>query len=623
MKKLIFILCAAAAGSVALILFAFYFIDFNLHKSYAYDIFLNDRPLGVVNVDRYVTEDKVVYKGRTELPDSLSYTASTEKLFLNKSNLGLVRFIQESSCGRGISRVILLVQDNEFSDYLYLEYPKFFSMKGFETGEKTMIYSPYDLMTYMPVIERYNFWKKGTQYFEVITPADYAIPPMRDKLEVRELGDVYVQALGRKVEAEYFAIKSKGLPETKITLAKYTHTLLALEVGNRGMRFVIKSYAEDPARKIIFILKDAAGKLRQNLVMRDMPSLEQKSGQKRDVPDTLSVTQKKEASEVIPERYRESFFDGGGTLLSARMWIPEGPGPFPAVLFVQKDGPSTKGEDLLIKAYGEALSSAGYAMMAFDGPGQGKSQGNIFSSDDDTRIKNITGAVAALQSDPLLEKDTITLIGHEGGAYAALEAAKDLSAVSRCVALSPDIAPLRAGSSAKMLKDRMLCVLEAQGLGSFDQSYMGLAAGKLAEHLSAVSGSTDGVGYFIGVKTPMAAYRKYLSRKPLQAAIGLDKPVLLIVGKNDLDPAGSEALEALRLTAAGKESTIKVSVFKDLGPYIEKKYGPGPAGSGFTADPDVISAVNEWLRDSRRISAASTSDKAAPYTEIRASSGSK
>lgn len=621
MKKLIFILCVIATASVTLLFLAFYCIDLNVHKSYAYDIFLNDKPFGSVNIDRYVTEDKVIFKGHTKIPNSLSYSEYNEKLFLKRSTLGLIRYIEEATCGRGISRVVLLTQNNEFTDYLYLEYPKFFTAKGFETGEKTMVYSPYDPLTYMSVIEKYNFWKKGTQYFEVMTPADDAIPLMRDKIEVRELGDVYVQALGRKVEAEYFAIKSKGLPETKITLAKYSHTLLSLEVGNRRMKYVIRSYAEDPARKLVSILKDAASKLRAKMVISDITRRKQVAGQDIGSPDTSLRPAKKDTLEASSLRYKESFFDGGGEILLARMWIPEGQGPFPAVLFIPKDGFAVNGEEKLIKAYGEALSSAGYATMTFDNPGQGKSQGNIFSSDDGTRINNITAAVLKLQSDPLVEKDTITLMGHQGGAYVALEAAKSLSAVRYCVALMPDIEPIKPGSSTDTLKDKISSILSAEGFGPFSQEHMALAAAKLSEHLNSVSKSTEGVGYFSGIKTPMAAYRKFLERKPLKGLVGLDKPVFLIFGKNGLGSSGVEALEALRVTSAGKDSAITTAIFNNVNTYLGK-ISDTEGKPDFTADQDVVSSIKEWLGQKHGAAKADLS-KAAPYSEIKAFSESK
>ena len=76
-------------------------------------------------------------------------------------------------------------------------------------------------------------------------------------------------------------------------------------------------------------------------------------------------------------------------MLSGRLWVPVGKGPFPAVLLVPRAGPMVGGEKELLDSIGEILSDAGNVAFIFDSPGQGKSQGGFIGLDDRKRIRNI------------------------------------------------------------------------------------------------------------------------------------------------------------------------------------------------------------------------------------------
>lgn len=593
MKKLIVLLVFIAVASILLFMLAFYYIDFSVHWSATYEALQKGKKSGIVKVDRYVTEDKVIYKSRSEMPYALSYVSNNEKLFLKKGSLLPVKFIEESGVGRKTSRLISLVQKEDKTDYLYQEHPRFFLMKDFETGEKTMLFLPYDIMTYMPIMEKYNYWKKGTQYFEVLTPLEDAMPPMRDKIGVSELGDEYISIMGRKVEAEAFAVKGRGLPETKITLSKYGHHILSLDIKSTDTMYIMTAYAEDPARRIGDMVALALRSLKKKMVFRAEGS------KKASSEEIVTEAEKEEplvagiANAALPEKHKDVFIESGGLILSGKIWAPEGDGPFPAILFITKDGPLTNGELMLVRAYGEQLSAAGYVLMAFDDPGQGKSQGNMMDTDDDNRIKNVLAAVSFLYNNPLVNKDAITLIGHKGGAYLALEAAKKSESVSCCITLAIPLDPDKPDSSRKTLRDKIQIQVEEEGLGPFDGTYMDTVAMKLEKHREDVMMSTEGLIYFMGTKLPVNAYRKYLGRKPFRSILALDKPLLLVFGKNDrgADPV---ALDALRKAIFGIKTPIKIATFNYIGKYMGKMAEQGD-GWVFVPDNNVLDMIKEWL----------------------------
>lgn len=603
MRKLVLIFSLSIVIAVVLFVAAFFYIDFSVHESATYDALVGGKLFGTVEVDRFVTEDKVIYKSRTDMPYLLSYRFSSEKLFLKKNGRMPLRFIREENNGRGISRFTLLVQNYDRTDYLFLEPPKFLALQAFETGEKTLLFSPRDIMTYMALMEKYNYWKKGTQYFEIMVPVADAIPLMRDKIEVKEVGDEFVPVMGRKVEGEAFRIKARGLPEARITLAKYTHHLLTLQVGKDNMTFVMTSYAEDPGKRLKALVRHAAKSAKENAGLRDGAASSEKKQQQQllsgDMPDAPETILRKVFSPSVgSQKYREVFFESGGLILSGKVWAPAGDGVFPSVLILPKNGPTTSGWQMLSSFYGEALSRAGYVVMTFDSPGQGKSQGDLLDLDDAKQRKNIKAAVDFLRRDPLVSKAPVMLVGYRGSGYNALESARELTEVGGCIILClSGEQDKNAEPGRKALRDKVQRALAADGIGPFDAGYMDTITVKLEKQLSAIMLSSDEFAYFSGTKLPEGAYRRMLERKLYRSILAAEKPLLLVTGKNDPDfvPA---ALDAIKKSTAERDSPVKIAVFNNLDLYMGKMTLSDSSWS-FSGDEDVLKSIVEWLSRNR------------------------
>ncbi len=584
MKKLIAIVFLSAIAVVLLIVLAFYYIDFSGHKRFDYEVLVGGKHYGSWRVDKYVTEDKVIYKAAATCPNSLGYPTTSEKLFLKKRTMTPLKYVEEAKGVKGGTRLILLQQEGERTDYLFLEHPRFLSLKGFETGSKTMVFSPYDVMLFMPIMQKYNYWKKGSQFSEVMIPVGEPVPPMRDKIEVRFLRDEYVPIMGKRVEAERFLVRAKGIPDVKLALAKYSHRILTMEVRKIDMSFVLTGFAEAPGKRIqpvlsrlvSFFLPAGAGKM-------DIPGME-------DAESFLDS----DAPGVPETEKKEIFFDSNNMILSGRLWIPEGKAPFPAVLVVPKDGPMTRGEEMLLQTLGEFLSSSGFVVMGFDDPGLGRSQGNVSNVDDAERVRNIRSAVGYLEAYPAVRKDSITIIGHKEGGYLALEAAKDLPDLSACVILGVPAGSLAAKSLHKGAAESIQEILRERELGPFDEGFMRYVTSEVEGHIEEVSGGEGDFKFFLGVRTPLEEYRQVLARRPYEAMMSFGKPLLLILGKNDIFYS-QEAVDGLR-SLKGRDTNIKIAVFRNLSPYMGTMVGSDGSWD-FKPDGGILDLIRGWIEE--------------------------
>lgn len=210
MKRFTVLFTISVLLIAALVVLAFVYISVTSHQTFNYELYSSGHLYGTVRIDRYVTEDKVIYKGAEDRSGGLGYPFERQELYLKRKTLLPVRYYDEAMGRKGAVRSISINQAGGETDMLYLRPPAFLELKGLVTGEKTTLFSPYNVMLYMPVMDQYHYWRKGVQFFEVMIPVDAPIPVLRGKIEVRYTEDAYVPVMGKRIETERFIVAGDG-----------------------------------------------------------------------------------------------------------------------------------------------------------------------------------------------------------------------------------------------------------------------------------------------------------------------------------------------------------------------------------------------------------------------------
>lgn len=121
-------------------------------------------------------------------------------------------------------------------------------------------------------------------------------------------------------------------------------------------------------------------------------------------------------------KFRDADIDLAGALLE-----PEGPGPFPAVVFVHGAGRATHDEPAFV-VHANAFLNAGFAVLTYDKRGSGESTGNLELADYEDLARDVASAVRLLRSRREISPGKIGLMGRsEGGWVATLAASHDPS----------------------------------------------------------------------------------------------------------------------------------------------------------------------------------------------------
>lgn len=178
---------------------------------------------------------------------------------------------------------------------------------------------------------------------------------------------------------------------------------------------------------------------------------------------TLVVEERKRPQQPkppYPYRSEDVEYDNADRSLhyGATLTIPDGTGPFPAVVLITGSGQQARDEDLMghkpFLVLADALTRNGIAVLRVDDRGIGKSTGDFNASTSADFAKDVNTSVDYLLSRAEVNKKKLGLIGHsEGGMIAPMVATsrKDIAFVVLLAAPGIKIDSLMAEQNARIL----------------------------------------------------------------------------------------------------------------------------------------------------------------------------
>jgi pimeloyl-ACP methyl ester carboxylesterase len=174
-----------------------------------------------------------------------------------------------------------------------------------------------------------------------------------------------------------------------------------------------------------------------------------------------------------------SFPGAAGDSLSGTLTLPNGKGPFPAIVLL---GGSERLDRTGIYnwANADAFVEHGIAVFSFDSPGRGKSEGNRWGRTHEERTSDALAAIRALESRRDIIEESVGLYGVSEGGVITFRAASLSKGVAFAVTISAPAVPFESNVDNKV---KTLCLLSGlQGepldkLVTFNRLTVALARG--------------------------------------------------------------------------------------------------------------------------------------------------
>jgi pimeloyl-ACP methyl ester carboxylesterase len=317
-----------------------------------------------------------------------------------------------------------------------------------------------------------------------------------------------------------------------------------------------------------------------------------------------------------PYPYREedvTFTNSAAAIsLAGTLTIPNGTGPFPAVLLITGSGAQDRNESLLghqpFLVLADYLTRHGIEVLRVDDRGVGKSGGNFAAATSDDFATDVEAGVTFLQSRREVDQRRLGLIGHsEGGLIAPMVAVRNKAVrfivlmagpgvpgdeiiieQARLIAIASGLPPESAQQNA--IQERAILDLVKQ---EHDPAALERA---LRDKLAGLGMPPVQIDAQVkGLTSPW--YRFFIGYNPAPALAKVTCPVLAINGEKDLQVPPAQNLPALRRVLASNPAAHIEEI-----PGVNHLFQTATTGSPTeyatieeTIAPVVLEKISSWI----------------------------
>ncbi len=333
----------------------------------------------------------------------------------------------------------------------------------------------------------------------------------------------------------------------------------------------------------------------------------------------------------VPYAEEEVTFQNGEITLAGTLSLPEGDGPFPAVLLISGSGPQDRNENVfsfeVFRVLADALTRKGVAVLRYDDRGVG---GSSAGSPDDTSVDfagDVLAGVEMLSQRPEIDPVHIGLLGHSEGGIIAPLVANESDKVSFVILMAGPSVPgdqisaaqlrliMQADGStpdqlaqAEARQQQMLAAvrtgegwdkLEADVRAELQASIDALTEAQRSQ-IPDVPAYIDGVvGSQIGA-VKSAWYHYFITYDPAPALETLTVPMLALYGGKDLQvPTDVNEAELQAIIDGSNNPDMTIKVFPTANHLFQEATSGSPTEYA-TLDkafvPAFLDTITQWIQ---------------------------
>ena len=309
--------------------------------------------------------------------------------------------------------------------------------------------------------------------------------------------------------------------------------------------------------------------------------------------------------EEVTFRNEKEGFDLTGTLT-----IPEGKGPFPAMVLVSGSGQQNRDEELMnhrpFWVIADYMARHGIAVLRYDDRGVGGSGGEVYNATSMDFSYDAEAAFDFLRSQKLIDASKVGILGHSEGGIINFMVAARRPEVAFLVSLAGP-----AVSGIEVLKEQQVAILRASGMTDEAIQFSSNTNAQLFDIVEASSNREEadsllrqlvkGWGYneelteqTVGqLASPWMYY--FLKYDPTEAIVKTTCPALLLNGSKDLQVIASQNLPAYeKIMAEHNKTNMTLREMPDLN-HLFQHCETGSPNEYFTIDETISTEVLEMI----------------------------
>lgn len=304
-----------------------------------------------------------------------------------------------------------------------------------------------------------------------------------------------------------------------------------------------------------------------------------------------------------------------GNTLAGTLTIPEGDGPFPAVVLVSGSGQQNRDEELMnhrpFWVIADYLSRRGVAVLRYDDRGMGGSTGEVLNATSMDFSYDAEAAFNFLLNRKEINASQVGILGHSEGGIINFMVAERRPEVAFLVSLAGP-----AVNGIEVLKEQQAAILRAQGMTEEMVQFSGNANAQMFDIIEASNSRVEadtllrqllkGWGYneelteqTVGqMASPWMYY--FLKYDPTDAIVKTNCPALLLNGSKDLQVLASQNLPAYeKIIAEHGKTNLTLREMPDLNHLFQHCETGSPTEYveiEETISPEVLEAIVEFVK---------------------------
>lgn len=530
---------------VIMVAAAFFYLDQQRHHIFLYALYHDDMLAGYEKVDRYLLEDSLIYKSSSELARDILHKKTTRKITFDSRGKNLIDYTKESSTN-GADKTEYILSNPEKISFMATGYADFLYSDNVPSYGNDLPFESDAIVTYSPVIRRYNLKKGGEQFVNVLMPLPNSLPPLRQTVSITSIGRDIIEIEARKINCERLVLELENGDLISVWISKGSHNILMVDIPKYGTNAIFCT------------------------VKLDIPVQEYKRG-----------------SSVYTEK--EITFTNEDIVLYGTLSVPTAvKAPYPAVMLIWDSGPLDRDALGLFTDIAHTLAESGYAVLRFDKRGVGKSHGLFSTHGRSEEISDLKCALNFLKSLPKVDKSRIALLGHsEGGFFAAYLASSDKD-VRGCIIMSAlsSLSPLKdeCGKLRKIIK----------GMVPDDEEYLESTIEATRDSRQIIKDKGDwatvlGKRVFTKKMNSEGTYSVLDTMKKVKV------PILILHGRKDGINFAEEAKELEDALAEGGNDEITTIHFGKLDHFFGTTVKNPPVRDHIEVDIEALKSITTWL----------------------------
>jgi alpha-beta hydrolase superfamily lysophospholipase len=551
MKRLYAYVAVGILIVAALIVSSFVVFEKEKHLSLFYSIEVAGSLVGYVEVDRYKTEEKTIYRATAFYPKALDRETLYEKIIFNRRGFELDRYVKEVRNFQATIATLFVKNNRNGTLDIVSRYASAFStVSGIPRARDISVFDNRSIVTYIPFVDKYDFNKGGAQSFNALFHLLDLVPPAQGKVIFTSIRDDYIQVNGKKTKTECLVVKAKTLPQGFIWVSKKDRTIAQMKLEPEA------------------------------LVMKRI-----------DSPPTVTYRKYAVAGQRAYDT-SEILIPSGDIALAGTVMIPRGgEPPFPCVLLCVGAPGFDRENAGLYTDIGHELAQSGFVVLMYDKRGIGSSQGDNMSVSLDDEIGDIESALRFLAGHEMVDRERIFIVAHS--VACSLIPRLDFASfpVRGLALLAPSKPALFFNDASERVEDIV------QGLIQIDRRFPETLR-KLQDETRHVMQATKKDHIFLNGERVFTKRMKALAEfDPLDGFADIVVPFLLVQGKKDEFGSAIYSKEIIDTVRGAGFQRFHDVYFRELGHTLGDVVNAGDTVTYYKIDREVAETVRDWMRE--------------------------